>query len=173
MRKRTGYTLIELMLVVTIIGVLASLSVVRYRKMTDKAKAAEATLWCNRIAKAIEMLGSETGEWPGHTPAGYVCMWPNNEISDLENNPAAGLIRDDPRKPFINWNGPYISKIPLDPWGSKYAWDSDYWDPAIQAWVAAVVSFGPNKRGLNIYDEDNIIVILSTEELPDEYYITP
>ncbi|MCD6418440.1 prepilin-type N-terminal cleavage/methylation domain-containing protein [bacterium] len=168
-RNKNGFTLVELMVVVVIVGVLASLAVARYRIATQKFKIAEATLWCNRIAKAIDTMGSETGEYPGHTPAGFVCYWAHNEVWDL-NSGRAGLVHDDPDNPFPEWNGPYINKVPLDPWGNKYAWDSDYYLRDERKWVAAVISFGPNGRGPNHYDDDNIIVIVTAEELPPEYY---
>lgn len=167
--NRRGFTLVELMIVVVIVGILASLAVARFRLATQKVRKAQATLWCNRIAKAIETLAMETGEYPGHTPAGYVCYWPRNEVWNL-NSGRAGLVKDDDDEPFPDWGGPYISRIPKDPWGNDYAWDSDYYLREESKWVAAVVSFGPNGIGPNRYDDDNIIVILTAEPLPDIYY---
>jgi general secretion pathway protein G len=166
---RSGFTLVELMIVVVIIGILASMATVRYMSVREKTRIAYANIWCNRIAKAIETLGAETGEWPGHTPAGYTCFWPNNEVYDLSTGPA-GLIKNDSPKKFPDWQGPYIETIPKDPWGTKYAWDSDYWSASENKWLACVYSFGPNKKGVNIYDEDNICVIVSAIDLPDIYY---
>ena len=169
MRERRGFTLVELMIVVVIIGILSSLAIARYKRVVDRARIAEATLWCNRIAKAIETMGAETGEWPGHTPAGFVCAWPHNEVFDFNTDTRGGMLHDDPDESYPGWAGPYLSRIPVDPWGSPYCWDSDYLSPDGHEWVAAVVSWGPNKIK-HRYDEDNIIVILSVEELPDEYY---
>jgi len=155
------------MIVVVIIGILSALAVGRYRLVTEKARIAQANLWCNRIAKAIETMAAETGEYPGHTPAGFYCQWANNEVWDL-NSGVGGIFKTDGNYP--EWNGPYMTKVPKDPWGSNYAWDSDYYVAEFGGYVAAVVSFGPNKQGKNIYDKDNIIVILAVEDLPAQYY---
>ncbi len=166
---RKGFTLVELMVVIVIIGILSALAVQKYSSVRQKTKIAEARLWVNRIAKAVETLGAETGEWPAHCPAGYVCYWPHNECWDL-NSGRAGLVCNDPDDPYPDWAGPYISRIPKDPWGNDYFCDTDYYLRDEHKWVAAVGSFGPNGRGRNHYDDDNIIVIIATEDLPDEYY---
>ena len=170
--RKKGFTLVELMVVVVIIGVLAAMAVVRFKSARERVKIAQAKLWVNRIAKAVETLGAETGEWPGHTPAGYICYWGNNEVWDL-NSPRAGIVRDDDEDPFPGWAGPYMETVPLDPWGNKYFIDTDYYPPGTHKWAAVVGSFGPNGRGRNVYDDDNIYVIISTEELPAEYYTSP
>jgi len=171
-RNRRGFTLVELMIVVVIIGVLAAMAAVRFNQARERVKIAEAKLWVNRIAKAIETMGAETGEWPNHLPAGYVCYWPHNEVWDL-STPEAGLVANDPDDPYPDWGGPYMQSVPLDPWGHKYFFDSDYYLRDQHKWVAAVGSYGPNGKGPNYYDDDNIIVIIATEDLPEEYYTNP
>ena len=160
-KKSRAFTLIELMIVVIIIGILAALAANRYHSYRDKVKAAEAQVWINRIAKAVDELAADTGQWPGHQPAGYVYQGAYNEVWDL-NAPRAGLRTNDSSNPFPDWHGPYIAEtIPKDPWGNDYFFDTDYRGED-NKWYAVVGSFGPNGYGPNVYDKDNIVLVIST-----------
>ncbi|WP_424245880.1 prepilin-type N-terminal cleavage/methylation domain-containing protein [Elusimicrobium posterum] len=60
--NKTGFTLIELMIVVLIIGVLSAVSVPQYLKSVEKARATEAVTYNNAIAKAIATRFAERGD---------------------------------------------------------------------------------------------------------------
>ena len=60
---------------------------------------------------------------------------------------------------FPDWTGPYLDEMPVDPWGNDYFFDPDYRIDGVKQMV--IGSSGPNGSGLNVYDEDNIIIILS------------
>ena len=146
-----GVTLIEIMVVLIVIGILLSLAVPALVKarVASKQKSAEATV--QMLAAAIKEMAWDTGQWPtkqARTAKDKEC-W-NLTVS------SAGLMANDGG--FKNWNGPYIREIPLDPWGNPYFFDSDYrigWKD-----YAVVGSFGPNGIGRNVYDSDNIYVII-------------
>jgi general secretion pathway protein G len=155
LRKGSGFTLIELCIVVAILGILAAISFLGVQSYRERAMIAKARAEIDQIAKAILLLQVDTGRWPGgQIPGGPVGS--GNEISDL-NQPSAGLCFRDGR--FPNWNGPYYPcPIPKDPWGNNYIFDSDYFINGSSR--VAVSSGGPNQSGTNVYDEDNVVKIL-------------
>lgn len=62
-QNEAGFTLIELMIVVTIVGILATLGVVGYRKMVNSAHVGEATHMLQSIRVAQESFRAETGSY--------------------------------------------------------------------------------------------------------------
>lgn len=97
---RSGFTLVELIIVIAIIGVLASIVVVRYAGKTDQAKVAAAKAHIQGLETAILDFQAQNSRLP-------------RTLEELVVKPA-----DCP-----NWdpNG-YLksSKVPKDPWGHDY-----------------------------------------------------
>lgn len=108
MNRVRGFTLIELMLVVIILGILVAMVVPRLAGRTEQARraAAQADIESN-IAVALDMYELDNGLYPT-TEQG---------LSALISEPASSPVPP-------NWNGPYLKKrkIPLDPWGRSYVY---------------------------------------------------
>jgi len=108
MKNNNAFTLIELMLVIIIIGILASMVVPRLAGRSDDARkaAAQADIEAN-IAIALDLYELDNGHYPT-TEQG---------LSALVKKPSSSPIP-------ANWRGPYLKKEPRDPWGNPYIYKS-------------------------------------------------
>lgn len=99
-RDKKGFTLVELMLVVIIIGVLVAMVAPRLAGRSEQAKraAARADIEAN-LASALDLYEIDNGAYP-------------EKLEDLMVKPSNAL----------NWKGPYLRKKPLDPWGNPYVY---------------------------------------------------
>lgn len=62
-RGRPGFTLVELMIVVLIMGILAALAVYGYKRMVDKARMTQAQVVLKHLHKTEETIYSDTGRY--------------------------------------------------------------------------------------------------------------
>ncbi len=147
-----GYTLVELLVNLGIIAILAAISIPTYLTYREKAMIGRAKAELKNIHLAIVALANDTEKWPGPNTVGLSA---NDEVWNL-NSSQAGLVTAT--SGFANWQGPYIQSVRKDPWGSDYFFDPDYFINGNP--VPVVGSFGPNKKGRNVYDSDDVYLIL-------------
>jgi general secretion pathway protein G len=124
-RSTAGFSLIEILIVVVIIGILASFVVVNVVGRDDDARVVAAKNDVAVIMSALAIYRLDNGVYPSSEQG----------LSALVDKPTTG---EAPR----NWKvGGYIKKLPKDPWGTDY----QYLNPGIRGEVD-VVSFGADRR---------------------------
>lgn len=103
-----AFTMVEIMLVVIIIAALAAMVVPRFSGRSQQANIAiaKSDVGAN-LATPLKLYELDNGRFPT-TEQG---------LKALRTKPTSG---PEPR----NWNGPYIEKDPLDPWGAPYVYVS-------------------------------------------------
>ncbi|MBI4847059.1 MAG: type II secretion system major pseudopilin GspG [Nitrospirae bacterium] len=110
MRCQTGFTLIEIMVVMIIISVLAALVVPRLMSRLDDAKVQEASIQIKNFETALRLYKTDNGFYPS-TEQG---------LQALITIPSTGQIPEHYRQ------GGYLEKknLPKDPWGNEYIYIS-------------------------------------------------
>ena len=97
-KLRRAFTLVEMLLVVTIIGILAALVIPRIVGVSDRSRVTAANADINGgIKSALGAYEVDNGFFP-------------KSLQDL-------LVQPSNAK---NWHGPYLDKLPSDPWGQPY-----------------------------------------------------
>lgn len=122
-RRPGGFTLIELMVVLVIIGVLAALVVPNVLDRADDARVTAARTDVANLTQALKLYKLDNLRYPS-TDQG---------LQALVARPSAG-----PQP--LNWK-PYLDKLPQDPWGQPY----QYLNPGLKGEVD-VFSFGADGK---------------------------
>lgn len=103
--RKQGFSLIELLIVMIILGLLASLVGPRLFRHVDDARVSTARTQVELIGTALDSYRLDVGRYPT-TEQG---------LDALRRQPTG--VR--------NWNGPYLPReIPSDPWGNPYMYKS-------------------------------------------------
>lgn len=120
---KKGYTLIELLIVVAIISILATVIIIAFLGARDKSRISKAKGELSSISTGIKMLADATGEYPGHFGIRTCTSTANPPVSNIKDS-VVGLVSTDLN--FKNWHGPYLEGIENDPWGNSYLFDPNY-----------------------------------------------
>jgi general secretion pathway protein G len=122
-QKARGFTLIEIMVVVVILGILAAIIVPRIISRPEEAKLVKAKQDIRVLESALELYHLDNGFYP----------------STDQGLPA--LIQKPTGEPVPkNWKeGGYIKELPFDPWGHPY----QYLQPGVHGEID-VFSYGPS-----------------------------
>ena len=105
--NQQGFTLIEIMVVVVILGVLAALVIPNLVSRPDQAKVTAAKADIKAISSTLELYRLDNGSYPS-TEQGLEALVNKPEIEPLPDN----------------WNADgYLKRLPKDPWGRVYQYE--------------------------------------------------
>jgi general secretion pathway protein G len=126
--RQRGFTLVELLLVLTILAILAGIVLPKFTGSTEKARIAAAKTDISTFKTALSMFEVDNGCFPKG----------RNGLQDLMVKPSYAQ----------NWKAPYLDtdRIPPDPWGRPYVYENPgHHNPS----GYDVYSLGPNGKGGN------------------------
>lgn len=103
-KRSDGFTLIELMVVIVIIGLLTTLVVINVLSSQDRAMVEKARADVHLLEQAIEMYRLDNGQYPTI----------DQGLQALVSAP------DGLKRPTRYRKGGYIRRLPADPWGNEY-----------------------------------------------------
>jgi general secretion pathway protein G len=115
-----AFTLVEMLLVVTIIGILAALVIPKIVGRSEQARTTAARADISAIKTALDAFEVDNGYYP-------------KGLGDLVAAPSNAK----------NWRGPYLDKVPSDPWGNNYNY---YFPGKHNTGSYDLVSVGPDAK---------------------------
>lgn len=129
-RTDAGFTLIEIMVVVFILGLLATLVAPRIIGQTDNARRVKAAADVKSIEQALHLYKLDMGRYPAGGD-GLAALIQGNQVSPEG----------------------YLPKVPIDPWGNPYAYASDGQSFVVKSFGADGTDGGDGKNA-DISNED-------------------
>ena len=129
MRKYKGFTMIELLIVIVILGLLASLVAPKFFSQLGTAERGIASAQMNAFETALDTYRLDMGSYPAN-------------LEELRKS-------EKPR-----WDGPYLPKaVPLDPWGNAYV----YTTPGEDGNPYKIMSFASDGKAGGIDNNEDIV----------------
>ncbi len=191
-RRRRGFTLIEVIIVLAVVGVLVGIIVPMVRTYIVQAKIQRAEQDTKSLGEAILAFNKDTARFPiyqsgvavspadpvfdvlttadGDTPeAGVDASSWLSAISDtfenqLKKNTPGGNGAAYPTTGEFAWRGPYIGSIKKDPWGNRYVCNASRLRPDINE-AAWVLSAGPNETIETVFSQKRSSLVIGGDDI--------
>ena len=133
-RRGHGFTLLELLVVILIIGLLTGIVAPRFLGQVSRSEIVAAKAQMDAFDKALQAFRMDTGHFPSTSQG----------LKVLLTQPS-----DEPR-----WHGPYMQgEIPLDPWGTPYQYQS----PSTHGKDFDLMSYGKDRSPGGQGDDADIV----------------
>ena len=142
--KRGGFTLLELLIVIAVVGLLVAAMIPLFRTSKKDAQIAKTKADLDVLVSAHHRVFYDTG---------VATISPRN-FSDVSY-------------PVPGWNGPYVTEACLDPWGNNYQ-SSTYWSSNGVTTTRTIYFFSRGPNG--VYENgtgDDIWILVRNETYPD------
>lgn len=153
-RKQSGFTLVEVIVVAGIIAILAGILVPLILKEIDESRISRAVADIRSISSALIVFKKDNGPWPtldsacasvltllvgdGNVPSGLAAQG-FDDTSDINFSESLSLNSNGC---YTRWKGPYIAMISADPWGYAYVTNAKEFNTSgAPVWI---LSAGPN-----------------------------
>lgn len=108
-RSRRGFTLIEVLLVLTILGLLATVAIVSFSGQKESAKIKTTTILLHEVGTAINLYDNDIGHYPTEEEGGMNALLTKPTFEDE-------VMAEQ-------WHGPYLEKEPRDAWGRPLTYE--------------------------------------------------
>ncbi|MBL7140182.1 MAG: type II secretion system major pseudopilin GspG [Planctomycetes bacterium] len=145
-RSRRGFTLIEILLVLTIIGMLAGVTIFAIGGIGKRARVDTTKAILETVANALDTYQLHVGHYP----------------SEEEGNLDALRVRPafDTDQLADKWSGPYLKKAPVDAWSNPLSYEirvattTDSTEPPYRLWSNGPDLMSDTEDDINYWSED-------------------
>lgn len=147
-----GFTLVELLIVIAIIGVLAALLMANFIGVRQRARDAQRKSDLKQIQSALELYRSDIGSYPGCTSSS--CNFPNT--TNPKTCGASAL--------FNSGSTTYMQKVPCDPSSSYNSSVYAYWSDGSSYYIAACSENSSDSQAILYSNVPAVVKTIDTNE---------
>ena len=97
-RNRSGFTIVELLIVIVVIGILAAITIVAYNGIQNRAKDTQTASALQSWIKGLKLYKAQNGQWP----AGFTCLGEDYPYGETGTDTSGAQCRQDHAVASVN-----------------------------------------------------------------------